>query len=76
MPYAPLPYGQMAYGQSGYGTAPMGVPPGMMMVPVIQGQQAPCFETRTVTTEYVDDGPRRIARARPYHKDKRVYTGE
>jgi hypothetical protein len=62
--YGPMPYGAMGYPPAGY-----------MMVPVITGPQAPCVETRTVTTEYVVDKRRRVFRARPHRKDKRVYTG-
>jgi hypothetical protein len=64
--YAPPPYGAMGYPPAGY-----------MMVPVITGPQAPCVETRTTTTEYVDvvDKRRRVFRARPRRRDKRVYTG-
>ncbi len=63
--FAPMPYPQMPYPAMGY-----------MMVPVItQPQQAPCVETRTVTTEYVVDTRRRVIHAKPHRKEKRVYTG-
>jgi hypothetical protein len=45
------------------------------MVPMPAGQQAPCVETKTVTTEYVANKRSRLIRAKPHHKDKRVYTG-
>ena len=58
----------------GYG--PMAYPPmGYMMVPVMTAPQAPCVETRTVTTEYIIDKRRRIYHPAPHHHDKRVYTG-
>ncbi len=66
-------YGAMPYAPGAY--AGMVPPPGYMMVPVITAPQAPCVETRTVTTEYVVDKPRRVVRARPHRKEKRVYTG-
>lgn len=64
MPFGPMPYAPMAYAPMGY-----------MMVPVVTMPQAPCVETRTVTTEYVDDRRRRALRSTPHHKEKRVYTG-
>jgi hypothetical protein len=72
--YGPMPYRQMPYGQMPYG--PVGYPPaGYMMVPVITGPQAPCVETRTVTTEYVTERRHHVIRAKPHRKEKRVYTG-
>jgi hypothetical protein len=61
-----------------YGAPPMMAPPAYMMVPVIQGPQAPCVETRTTTTEYVTERGRaehRVIRVKPHRKEKRVYTG-
>jgi hypothetical protein len=67
-----------AYPAMAFGT-PETPPMGYMMVPVPTGRQQPCVETRTVTTEYITDRPQHIAhrviRAKPHHKDKRVYTG-
>lgn len=64
MAYGPMPYPPMAYAPMGY-----------MMVPVMTAPQAPCVETRTVTTEYIIDRRHRVYRPAPHHKDKRVYTG-
>ena len=64
MPYGPMPYTPMAYAPMGY-----------MVVPIVTAPQAPCVETRTVTTEYVVDRRRRVLRAAPHRKEKRVYTG-
>lgn len=66
-PYAQA-YPQMPYG-AGY------APVTWMMVPVVAAPRAAPVETRTVTTEYVDTPRRRVIRARPHRKDKRVYTG-
>lgn len=62
--YGPMAYPPMAYAPMGY-----------MMVPVMTAPQAPCVETRTVTTEYIIDRRRRIYHPEPHHHDKRVYTG-
>lgn len=80
----PMPngYPAMAYpmpgGYPGYGYAPYGY----VWVPVmIPGQQKPCVETVTTTTEYVPVTTRsRVIRRRPVVRDKRVrekrvYTG-
>jgi len=72
--YAPPPpptpaYGAMPYGAGNY------APAGYMMVPVITVPQAAPVETRTVTTEYIDDTPHRVIRAKPHRKQKRVYNG-
>ena len=77
-PYAPMPYAPMPYGAPSYGPMPQGAyapPMGWMMVPVVQGPQAPCVETKTVTTEYVTERRHRVIRAQPHRKEKRVYTG-
>ena len=86
MPYAtPMAYGTGTYAAGSYATMPM-APAGYMMMPVQQAGQipqsppAPCVETRTVTTEYVDAPRRRLIRAKPHmvvphRKEKRVYTG-
>jgi len=68
------PAGPLPYGPTPYGAMPM-APMGWMMVPVIQGPQAPCIETKTVTTEYVTERSHRVIRAKPHRKEKRVYTG-
>ncbi len=82
----PMTYGvPMAYATGTYATMPM-APAGYMMMPVQQGgqipqaPQAPCVETKTVTTEYVDAPRHRLMRAKPHavaprRKEKRVYTG-
>ncbi|WP_353229381.1 glycine zipper 2TM domain-containing protein [Novosphingobium sp.] len=72
-----MPYGAMGYGAPYYGGA---MAPAYIMVPVMQAPQAPCVETRTVTTEYVDVPRHRLIRtaprrAAPHRKEKRVYTG-
>ena len=77
-PYANMPYAPMPYGAPSYGPMPQGAyapPMGWMMVPVVQGPQAPCVETKTVTTEYVTERRHRVIRAQPHRKEKRVYTG-
>jgi len=83
--YAPGHAARMAYGTPPYGIPPYGAPMpygappmGYMMVPVMQVPLAPYTETKTVTTTYVTDRSvrhYRVMRAKPHHKDKRVYTG-
>ncbi len=76
-PEWPQGYGPAPQAYS-YGVAPVMAPPGYMMVPVIQGPQPPCVETRTTTTEYVTESGHaghRVIRAKPHRKEKRVYTG-